>query len=227
MKRRTKAIGVAILALAGAAGISLGGAGTAAVLPSSAQVPDADAGLGMFQGHGDVGTVLHPGSVEHDAAKRTYTVAGSGENMWATKDAFHFAWKKASGDLSLAADIAFLGRGKDPHRKACLMIRQDLSADSAYVDVALHGDGLTSLQFRPAKGAATHEVQANVSAPRRLRIEKRGRVRDHVPGRRRPGAELLGGGGEDRAGGAVLRRARGLRARSRTRPSAPSSRTWS
>ena len=45
------------------------------------------------------------------------------------------------------------------------MIRQSLDADSAYVDVALHGDGLTSLQFREAKGAATHEVQANVSAP--------------------------------------------------------------
>ena len=75
------------------------------------------------------------------------------------------AWKKASGDLALAADVAFVGAGKDPHRKACLMIRQSLDADSAYVDVALHGDGLTSLQFREAKGAATHEVQANVSAP--------------------------------------------------------------
>src|SRR5262249_31049650 len=47
--------------------------------------------------------------------------------------------------------------------------------DSAYVDVALHGDGLTSLQFREAKGAATHEVQANASVSRRLRIEKKGK----------------------------------------------------
>ena len=28
--------------------------------------------------------------------RATYTVAGSGENMWATRDAFQFAWKKAS-----------------------------------------------------------------------------------------------------------------------------------
>jgi Tol biopolymer transport system component len=55
------------------------------------------------------------------------------------------------------------------------MIRQDLDGDAAYVDVALHGDGLTSLQFRDAKGAGTHEVQANISAPSRLRIEKRGK----------------------------------------------------
>src|SRR5262249_47356219 len=81
----------------------------------------------------------------------------------------------ASGDLSLTADISFIGQGGAPHRKACLLLRQNLDADAAYVDVALHGDGLTSLQFREAKGAATHEVQANVSAPKRVRIEKRGK----------------------------------------------------
>jgi dipeptidyl aminopeptidase/acylaminoacyl peptidase len=95
--------------------------------------------------------------------------------MWFDKDAFHFSWKQASGDISLMSDVVFLGAGTEPHRKACLMIRQSLDADSAYVDVALHGDGLTSLQFRESKGAATHEVQANLTAPRRLRIEKRGR----------------------------------------------------
>ena len=112
-----------------------------------------------------MGEVLHPGSVAFDAPSRSYTLTGSGENMWFAQDAFHFAWKKASGDLALAADVAFRRHGTEPHRKACLMIRQSLDADSAYVDVALHGDGLTSLQFREAKGAATHEVQANVRRP--------------------------------------------------------------
>jgi hypothetical protein len=143
--------------------------------PSSARARGASAANGIFESRADVGAVLHPGSVEYDAARRSYTVAGGGENMWSTRDAFHFAWNEASGDVSLAADVSFLGAGKDPHRKACLMIRQSLDEDSAYVDVALHGDGLTSLQFREAKGAATHEVQANVSAPGRLRIEKRGK----------------------------------------------------
>src|SRR5271166_6602949 len=94
--------------------------------------------------------------------------------MWSTRDGFHYVWKKAEGDLALAADISFVGTGREAHRKACLVIRQGLEADSAYVDVALHGDGLTSLQFRETAGAATHEVQANVSGPRRLKIEKRG-----------------------------------------------------
>jgi TolB protein len=186
-------IGIAMFVLAGAAtavsmddGIIMAATGEGASpraepspLPPPSAAParaqDAPTAIGIFEKNQDVGTVLHPGSVAFDAAKRSYTVAGSGENMWATKDAFHYAWKKASGDLSLAADVSFLGAGRDPHRKACLVIRQDLDEDSAYVDVALHGDGLTSLQFREAKGAATHEVQANVSAPRRLRIEKRGK----------------------------------------------------
>lgn len=142
----------------------------AAVPPAAAAAP-----VGIFQGRQDVGTVLHPGSVEFDAATKRYTVAGSGENMWAAADALQFAWTRADGDLMLTAEVSFLGTGTDPHRKACLLIRQSLDADSAYVDVALHGDGLTSLQFRESKGARTHEVQANVKAPKRLRLEKRGK----------------------------------------------------
>lgn len=134
----------------------------------------AGSALGLFEAHNDVGTVLHAGSVQYDAAKQTYTIAGSGENMWSGKDAFHFLWKKVSGDVMLMADIAFPGKGVNEHRKAVLMIRQSLDADSPYADVALHGSGLTSLQFRDEKGAATHEIQANVSAPRRLKILKRG-----------------------------------------------------
>jgi TolB protein len=121
-----------------------------------------------------VGAVLHAGSTNYDAAKNTYTLAGSGENMWLSADAFQFAWKKVTGDVTLTADISFLGQGGNPHRKAVLMIRQSLDADSLYADAAVHGVGLTSLQFRDEKGATTHEVQANANAPTRLRIEKRG-----------------------------------------------------
>ncbi len=129
---------------------------------------------GIFEGRGDIGTVLHAGSVEYDAAKRSYTIAGSGGNMWFGNDAFQFAWKKVSGDITLTADISFLGKGVNEHRKAVLMIRQSLDADSPYADAALHGNGLTSLQYREEKGAVTHEIQANISVPARLRIEKRG-----------------------------------------------------
>lgn len=130
--------------------------------------------LGIFDGHQDVGTVLHPGSVEFDSSRNTYTVRGSGENMWFGVDDFQFVWKKVSGDVALTSDIAFPGTTGNPHRKAVLMIRQTLDGNSAAVDVAVHGVGLTSLQYRDQAGADTHEVQSNVTAPKTVRIEKRG-----------------------------------------------------
>jgi TolB protein len=130
--------------------------------------------LGPFEDHADVGTVLHPGTATYDPAAKTFALSGSGENMWLSADAFHFVWKKVSGDAALNADIAFVGQGANEHRKAVVMVRQSLDADSPYADIALHGSGLTSLQYRDSKGALTHEIQANISAPARLRIEKRG-----------------------------------------------------
>ncbi|MGH9543592.1 MAG: TolB family protein [Terriglobales bacterium] len=130
--------------------------------------------LGLFEDHADVGTVLHPGTVEYDPSTESYTLTGSGENMWFTADAFQFVWKKVSGDVTLTADVSFPTTSGNPHKKAVLMIRQSLEADSPYADVALHGNGMTALQYRDEKGALTREIQSNLSGPRRLRIAKRG-----------------------------------------------------
>ena len=137
--------------------------------------------LGAFTASQDIGTpsTLGGGSATYDAAKSTYVVAGGGENMWGTADHFQFVWKKVSGDVMLAATVEFVASSPaagapDPHRKACLMIRQTLDSDSVYADAAVHGDGLTSLQWRDEKGGATREVQSNAAGPKRVRIEKRG-----------------------------------------------------
>jgi TolB protein len=117
--------------------------------------------VGIFENHQDVGTVLHPGSATFDAAKGTYTLRGSGENIWSTQDAFQFAWKKVSGDVELTADVQFANTAGNEHKKAVLMFRQSLNSDSAYVDVALHNSLLIALQYRDQTGEMTHEVQAN------------------------------------------------------------------
>ena len=130
--------------------------------------------VGIFEGHRDVGTVLHSGSVDYDASQGNYTISGSGNNMWLTEDDYQFIWKKVSGDVTLTADISFLTKTGNEHKKAVLILRQSMDADSVYADVALHASGLTSLQFRDEKGAVTHEIQSNMSAPKRLRIAKRG-----------------------------------------------------
>jgi TolB protein len=131
--------------------------------------------IGIFEGSADVGGPAKAGSAEFNSAQDQYRITGGGRNMWFTNDAFHFVWKKVSGDVTLAADIAFEGKGLDPHRKACLLVRQTLEGESAYADAVVHGDGLTSLQYREAAGALTREIQANVSRPKRLRLERRGK----------------------------------------------------
>ena len=119
--------------------------------------------VGIFENHQDVGTVLHPGSATFDAAKGTYTLRGSGENIWSTQDAFQFAWKKVSGDVELIADLSFVNVRGNPHKKAGLMFRTSLDPDSVYADIALHGNGLLALQYRDQKGGATHEIKSNLS----------------------------------------------------------------
>jgi TolB protein len=138
-------------------------------------LPHAQAGqLGIFEHHADVGDVGLRGSVDFAAASQGYRVTGGGENMWFGTDAFHFVHKQISGDFDLTARISWPQAGGNAHRKACLMIRQSLAADSTYVDAVVHGDGLTSLQFRETAGGATHEVRANVQRPTALRLERHG-----------------------------------------------------
>ena len=151
--------------------------------------------LGIFQGTTDVGrrSSFGPGAVRYDARTRSYEVTGGGANMWGTADHFRFVWLKLSGDVALEASIRFTDSQPDsgeaqPHRKSCLIVRQTLDSSAVYADAALHADGLTSLQWRDAPAASTHEVQSAVTGPTRLRIEKRG---DYVSMYVAEGAEPL------------------------------------
>ncbi|MGI8989448.1 MAG: TolB family protein [Bryobacteraceae bacterium] len=148
----------------------------------------ADSKLGIFEAHADVGETPQKGSVEFDASTGEYRVTGGGANIWTTVDAFEFVSKQVSGDMAFTADVHFVGAGAVQHRKAALMIRQSLDPGSAYADVALHGDGLTSLQYRPEAGALTKEVRSDLKAPVRIRIERHGNDFTMLAGN--PGEEL-------------------------------------
>ncbi len=103
-----------------------------------------------------------------------YEITGGGENMWFTNDAFHFTWTRVEGDFSLSAAVTWPDTEGHAHRKGCLMVRQSLDPDAACVYVAVHGDGLTSLQYREAKGAMTREIQYAQAAPVRVGLTRQG-----------------------------------------------------
>ena len=132
------------------------------------------ADTGAFEASVDVGKVERPGAAEFDKTKQQYRVTGSGENMWKALDAFHFVYRKITGDATVTADIAFAAESKTPHRKAGCLIRQTLDADSPYADAMVHGDGSIGLQYRKEKGGLTEAVKATVKAPATVRLERRG-----------------------------------------------------
>ncbi len=92
--------------------------------------------------------------------------------MWAATDQFHGVWRKLSGNMILCARAKWLTPGVDPHRKFGWIIRRSLDPDSAYVDVAIHGDGLTSMQFRRAQGGITEQVKSTVVGPDVFQLER-------------------------------------------------------
>ena len=119
--------------------------------------------VGVFTAQTDVGR--GHGSVSYDAQQQTYLIAGSGQNMWDTRDDFHFLWKRMSGNFVLSTRARFSGKGVEEHRKIGWTIRPSLEPASAHVTAALHGNGLMSLQFRRATGAITEEEKSADSLP--------------------------------------------------------------
>ena len=145
-------------------------AATPTPAPSAPPAPT----LGIFDQSADVGDVGAAGSTRFDPPAATYTVTGSGANMWSTTDAFQFVWKRTDGDLSIAADIALGDQSPNPHRKAGVIIRADLEPGAPYADVVVHGDGTTALQYRLERGGPSYLVEAPITHARRVRLELEG-----------------------------------------------------
>ena len=118
--------------------------------------------IGIFEGQSDVGSAVVPGSASYDAATGQYTINSAGYNVWYTRDEFRYLWKKMTGDISLAADIAYPDVNGYGDRKAVLVIRQDLDDDSKEALVAVHGLGMIHLAQRPEKGARVKDLEFRV-----------------------------------------------------------------
>ncbi|MDN3579257.1 TolB family protein [Mucilaginibacter flavus] len=131
-------------------------------------------GIGIFDNQTDVGTVKHAGSAQYDAGLQQYHLTGSGQNIWATHDDFHFVWKKMKGDFILRTNAAFIGKGVELHRKVGLMVRSTLESDSKHINAVVHGDGLTSLQYRKTVGGVTEEKKAGITAADVIQLERKG-----------------------------------------------------
>ena len=143
------------------------------------------------------------GSATVETATKAYTISGSGENMWFGKDAFHYAWKQVFRGPCALGRRRLSGQG---HRAASQGM-PDVPPESrrrlglCRCRAARRRPDLAAVSR--GQGAATHEVQANVKAPKRCESRSEESTPD-VFGCRRREAQFLRRGGAHRASGAVL-----------------------
>ena len=130
--------------------------------------------LGIFSGHTDVGKPVKSGSAEYIPSTGQYIISGAGYNIWFDHDEFQYVWKKMTGDFILYTRADFLGNWVDYHRKVGWMIRSTLDSNSAHVNAVVHGDGLTSLQYRKMTGGQTEETKLKLTKANIIQLERKG-----------------------------------------------------
>ena len=130
--------------------------------------------IGSFDRFSDIGSPQIPGTASYSEPSQTYKLSGSGQNIWFGEDHFSFLSKKMNGDFIIQTQVKFLGEGHELHRKTGLMIRKSAASDSPVIACTVHGDGLTSLQYRIAPGDSMKEVKFAISGPDVLQLEKKG-----------------------------------------------------
>lgn len=130
--------------------------------------------FGIFEGNTQVGKPKINGTVKFNSGNQEYLISGAGINMWFNADQFNFLWKKIKGDFIVTAQVEFIGTGKELHRKYGWMVRNSLDSNAAHVNISVHGDGLTAIQYRKATGAETEEVRLKANLPNMIQIERKG-----------------------------------------------------
>jgi TolB protein len=120
--------------------------------------------FGAFTNSDDVGAPPLKGSAEFDASTKEYKITGTGTDIWAKADQFHYVWREMSGNFAVTATAKFLTDG-NAHRKAVIMLRKSLDTDSPFVHLAIHGDGMPAVQFRNTKADNTNTVDFPIEGP--------------------------------------------------------------
>ena len=161
-----------VVALALAAGLA-SVAGCRRALPP-AEPLSLEKPLALFDGHGDIGPVSRPGAVLDEPASGGLILEGAGANMWFGADEGHFIWKRIEGDFIVSARVEFLGQGVEAHRKIGWMARASMDPGAPHASAVVHGDGLTSLQFRREAGKDTEETKLVLTGAGQVQLERRG-----------------------------------------------------
>jgi len=107
-----------------------------------------------------------------EAPAGTYTVTGSGEDIWDQSDEFHFAYKTLTGPGSIVAKVESVSN-TNSWAKAGVMIRETLEPGSKHAFACITpGNGVAS-QGRIDTGSDSFNTnQGGITAPHWLKLER-------------------------------------------------------
>ena len=106
----------------------------------------------------DVGAVGVKGSASFDSTTGTFTVRGSGADVWGTADEFHWMRQPWNGDFEMTAHVSAVD-GVDVWTKAGLMVREGRGAGARHASLFVTPTTRKGIAFqrRPAaNGASLH-----------------------------------------------------------------------
>ncbi|HEY3307777.1 MAG TPA: Ig-like domain-containing protein, partial [Desulfuromonadaceae bacterium] len=124
----------------------------------------------------DIGSVGISG--RSDLQNGTFAISGAGSDIWGSLDSFYFVFQPMTGDGQIIARIGSL-QNTDPSAKSGVMIRETLSADSAYAMMALSPGKPANFQRRLNSGAfyiPTGGTRPNVTAPYWVKLVRNGNI---------------------------------------------------
>ncbi len=131
--------------------------------------------IGVFENQFTIGE-SKKGSASYNAQEQEYTIEGSGNNIWFNHDGFEYLCRQMNGDFILRCNGFLIGKGVEAHRKFGWMIRSSLDSTAACASVAVHGDGLTSLQYRKNNNDSMKEVRSKLTGAEVIQLERRGNM---------------------------------------------------
>lgn len=120
----------------------------------------------------DVGNVSITGDATYNNG--TFTVEGSGQDIWDYDDAFHFVHQPLSGNGSISARIISM-ENTHAWAKVGVMIRESVASNSPHAMMVLTPGNGAIIQGRSyANGNSAHPASTSGGIPRWVKIERSG-----------------------------------------------------
>jgi regulation of enolase protein 1 (concanavalin A-like superfamily) len=122
----------------------------------------------------DIGAVGLAGSASYNNG--TFTVSGSGADIWTAADQFNYVYQSVSNDMTIIARVVSES-GTASYAKAGVMIRETLATNSVEASVLVTPTNGVAMEVRSTTGAASINVAGwvrSISPPQWVKLVRSG-----------------------------------------------------